>query len=192
VVIAPTPGRALRDAGTVVALLAGLVGVGIFMLSASVVDAVAPQYRPWDDLPWLALNSPELAPDAFEEATGMTQEAVILKYGPPMRVRRDRHLPDDCVQAYVYVTRVLGERTTDAVCFNAAGRVTSFVGQTVSFDLRSMTDDPRESFAATALLSAILALPLAGLLAIRRRRQLRLPSLSLAAPLPQGGRRTRG
>ena len=52
------------------------------------------------------------------------------------------------------------------------------ITQTVSFDLRYMSDDPRDTLAATGLMSLILALPLAAILAIRRRLPQRLASLS--------------
>jgi hypothetical protein len=75
---------------------------------------------------------------------------------------------------------VLGERTTTGVCFDSQGRAASFLGQTVSFDFRYMSDDPRDTFAATSLMSLILALPLAAILAIRRRqRPLPLASIGL-------------
>jgi hypothetical protein len=168
-VITPTPSRSLREAGTFVALLSGLVGVGMFLVIAGSVDAVAPPVPPYDDVPWLALNLPEVPTGAFEDATGLTQQQVVSQFGPPMRVRRDTDLPDGCVQSYVYATRVLGERTTTGVCFNAQGRAASFLGQTVSFDLRYMTDDPRDALAATGLMSLILALPVAAMMVVRRR-----------------------
>ena len=167
--IAPTASRSLRDAGTFVALLSALVGVGLFLVMAGAIDAVAPPVPAYDDVPWLALNPPEVPTGAFEDATGLTQQEVVTQLGPPMRVRRDTDLPDGCVQSYVYATRVLGERTTTGVCFNAQGRAASFLGQTVSLDLRYMTDDPRDALAATGLMSLILALPLAAMLVVRRR-----------------------
>ena len=176
--IAPTPGRALREAGTFVAVLSALVGVGWFLVMAGIVDAVAPPVPPYDGEPWLAMNPPQVPTGAFQDVTGLTPQQVVSRFGPPMRVRRDSDLPDGCVQSYVYATRVLGERTTTGVCFNSQGRAASFLGQTVSFDLRYMSDDPRDTFAATGLMSLILALPLAAILAIRRRMPQRLASLS--------------
>jgi hypothetical protein len=178
-VIAPTPSRSLRQAGTFVALLSGLVGVGLFLVRAGIVDAVAPPVPAYDDVPWLALNPPEVPTGAFEDATGLTQQQVVSQFGPPMRVRRDTDLPDGCVQSYVYATRVLGERTTTGVCFDAQGRASSFLGQTASFDLRYMTDDPRDALAATGLMALILAFPLAAMLVVRRRLlPLRFASIS--------------
>jgi hypothetical protein len=153
----------------VVALLSGLVGVALFLVQAAIVDAVALAVPLYDDGPWLALNPTEVPSGAFEDATGLTQEAVISQFGLPMRVRRDADLPDGCIQSYVYATRVLGERTTTGLCFNAQGRAASFVGQTVTFDLGSMGDDPRDVLAATGLMSLILALPWAAMLAAHRR-----------------------
>jgi hypothetical protein len=184
-VIAATPIRALREAGSVVALLSALVGVALFLVQAGIVDAVAPAVPAYDDAPWLALNPPEVPLAAFEDATGLTQEAVISQFGPPMRVRRDTALPDGCIQCYVYATRGLGERRTTGLCFNGQGRVASFVGQTVIFDLPSMSDDPRDFFAATGLMSLILAVPLAAMLAVHRRLwRLKLPSVSLKESSP--------
>jgi len=174
---APTPSRALREAGTFVALLTVLVGVGCFLVMAGIVDAVAPPVPAYDDEPWLALNPPEVPDGAFEDLTGLAPQQVVSRLGPPMRVRRDSDLPDGCVQSYIYATRVLGERTTTGVCFNSQGRAASFLGQTVSFDLPFMSDDPRGTFAAAGLMSLILAIPLSVILAIRRRLPQGLASL---------------
>jgi hypothetical protein len=131
----------------------------------------------------LALDPPEVPSGAFEDATGVTQEAVISHFGPPMRVRRDTDLPNGCIQSYVYATRVLGERTTTGLCFNAQGRVASILGQTVTLDLSSMADDSRDTFVATGIMSLLLALPMAGVLIVSRRaRPLQFAQLRLKDP----------
>jgi len=161
------------------------MGVGLFLLRAASIDAVAPVVPPYDDAPWLALDPPEVPSGAFEDATGVTQEAVISQLGPPMRVRRDADLPNECIQSYVYATRVLGERTTTGVCFNAQGRVVSFLGQTVTFDLSSMADDSRDIFVATEIMSLLVGVPMAGVLAVlRRARPLQFAQLRLKDPPP--------
>jgi hypothetical protein len=164
--------------------LSGVLGVALFLLRAATIDAVAPVVPPYDDVPWLAFNLPEVPSGAFEDATGMTQEGVISQFGPPIRVRRDADLPNGCIQSYVYVTRVLGERTTTGLCFNAQGRVASFLGQTVTVDLSSMADDSRDTFVTTGVMSLLVALPMAGVLtAWRRARPLQFAQLPLKDPL---------
>jgi hypothetical protein len=178
-VITPTPGNSLRGAGIVVALLSGLLGAILFLFVVQTVDRVATPVPAYDDVPWLALNPPEIPTGSFELMTGQTPQQVIQALGPPIRVRRDAYLPTDCEQAYVYATRVLGKRTTEGVCFNTQGRAASFLGQTVSFDLRRMGDQPGDGFIAAGLLSLILTLPLAIVFARRRRWPQRLTVVSL-------------
>jgi hypothetical protein len=80
----------------VVALLSGLVGAALFLVQAAIVGAIAPAVPLYDDAPWVALNPPEVPSGAFEDATGLTQEAVISQFGVPMRVRRDTDLGQRC------------------------------------------------------------------------------------------------
>jgi len=147
--------------------------VGLLLLRAAEVDAVAPPVDPWDDRPWVRLAPSALPLPEVEAVAGATREVALDRLGPPVRVRRDWRVPDGCAEVYVYPVIVESERAPAGLCISPGGRVDGVVDADhgsggMSFDLATMSGEPTDMLGGQAI-AVLLAVPVAVVIRARRR-----------------------